>query len=170
MSSLMATNYNIDKSHTNIGFKIKYMMISNINEKFNDFEGTYSIDEKTNSVSSLNGIIKINSITTDDTDRDTHLKSEAFFNAEKYPLMSIVLVKQNATEALVKLTIKDTTRIVKMSINDISKSIKDPWSNIRTGFVLEDKIDRQDFNIKFNKILEAEGILVKSLVAIYENI
>ena len=166
ISSLMASNYKIDSSHTNVGFKVKHMMISNVNGKFTDFRGFYSLDEKTNQFTSLTGELKTKSLTTQNKDRDAHLKSNAFFDVQKYPKMTLKLIKQKDNIAFVELKIKDITKVIEMDIQGISKNIKDPWGNIRTAFVLEAKIDRQEFNITFNKVLEAGGLMVSNDVKI----
>jgi len=80
--------------------------------------------------------------------------------------MTLKLIKQKDNIAFVELKIKDITKVIEMDIQGISKNIKDPWGNIRTAFVLEAKIDRQEFNITFNKVLEAGGLMVSNDVKI----
>lgn len=166
ITSLYGASFNIDPSHTNIGFKVKHMMISNVNGKFNDFEGKFSIDDKTKRFTKLDGKVKVASITTANEKRDNHLKSADFFDVEKYPVMKLSLVEHTGDTALVDLTIKDVTKRIKMDVEDISGKVKDPWGNVRTAFVLEGKIDRQEFNIKFNKLIETGALMVGNDVKI----
>ncbi|QOY52234.1 YceI family protein [Candidatus Sulfurimonas baltica] len=166
VSGLFGSNFNVDPSHTNVGFKVKHMMISNVNGKFNSFEGTFSIDDSTKKFTKIDAKVKVASISTENEDRDKHLRSADFFDVEKYPQMKLKLVEHNGDTALVELTIKDVTKTIKMDVEDISGMVKDPWGNVRTGFVLEGKIDRQEFNIKFSKLIETGALMVGNDVKI----
>jgi polyisoprenoid-binding protein YceI len=84
-STLFGGTYNIDKSHSNVGFKVKHMMITNVYGKFDKFNGSFEYDAKTKKLTSLTGTIDVTSINTENTRRDNHLKSEDFFDAKKYP-------------------------------------------------------------------------------------
>ena len=110
LSTLYGADYKVDSSHSDVGFKVKHMMISSVKGSFENFSGTFSFDEKKKQFSSIEGIVEVKSLTTKDVKRDKHLKSAEFFNAEKYPEMKIKLIKQNANEATVELTIKDVTK------------------------------------------------------------
>jgi len=110
LSTLYGADYKVDSSHSDVGFKVKHMMISSVKGSFENFSGTFSFDEKKKQFSSIEGIVEVKSLTTKDAKRDKHLKSAEFFNAEKYPEMKIKLIKQNANEATVELTIKDVTK------------------------------------------------------------
>lgn len=164
VSSLFGSSFNIDSAHTNVGFKVKHMMISNVNGKFNEFKGKYSIDDRTKRFTKLEGRVSTASITTENEIRDNHLKSADFFDVVKYPEMKLKLVEHIGDTALVELKIKDVTKTVKMDVEEISDMVKDPWGNVRTAFVLKGKIDRQEFNIKFNKIVEAGGLMVANKI------
>jgi polyisoprenoid-binding protein YceI len=160
LSSLYATDYKVDSSHSDVGFKVKHMMISSVKGSFEKFSGTFSFDEKKKHFSNINGVVEVASITTKDQKRDKHLKSTDFFNAEKYPKMIIKLIKQSGNEASIELTIKDVTKTITMSIEEINGPIKDPWGNVRSAFELHGEINRKAFNIKFHKLLETGGLLV----------
>ncbi len=164
LSFLNAADYNVDTSHSDVGFKVKHMMISSVKGSFGKFGGSFTIDEKTKQFSAINGTVEVASITTKDEKRDAHLKSEAFFDAQKYPKMKLKLLKQSSDKATFELTIKDVTKVVTLDFEEISGTIKDPWGNTRLAFELHGKINRKDFNINFDKVLETGGLLVGDIV------
>jgi len=164
LSLLNAANYNVDASHSDVGFKVKHMMISSVKGSFEKFDGNFSIDEKTKHFSAINGTVEVESLTTKEAKRDDHLKSGDFFDVVKYPQMHLKLLKQSAEKATFELTIKDVTKVVTLDIEEISGTVKDPWGNTRLAFELHGKINRKDFNINFNKVLETGGLLVGDTV------
>ena len=163
VSTLFAGNYNVDKSHTNVGFKVKHMMISNVSGKFNDFKGTFEYDEKTKTLKNLNGEIDVKSINTENKKRDDHLRSADFFDAKKFPKITVTLNKIEDDTAYGKITIKNITKDIKLDF-DNGGTIKDPWGNYRAGFALSGKIKRKDFGITWNKVIEAGGVAVGDTV------
>lgn len=159
-SSLIGADYTVDKSHTTLGFKVRHMMVSNTKGTMDDFSGTFSYDPKTKKLSALNGTVNVASINTDDAKRDDHLRSDDFFDVTKYPTMRMRFVEQKGDKVTVALTMKDVTKNVVLEMDDASDAVKDPWGNTRSGFALEGKINRQDFNIKFSKMMETGGVMV----------
>ena len=166
LGSLQGANYTVDPTHSDVGFKVKHMMISNVKGSFGSFSGNFSIDEKTKVFSSLSGTVDVSTITTKDKKRDGHLKSADFFDVSKYPTMKLELLEQDANQARVKLTIKDVTKIVTMNVQEINGPVKDPWGYTRMAFELHGKINRKDFNVNFNQLLETGGLLVGDSVKI----
>ena len=164
LSLLNAANYNVDASHSDIGFKVKHMMISNVKGSFEKFDGSFSFDEKTKQFSAINGTVEVTSLTTQENKRDAHLKSKDFFDAQKYPKMHLKLLKQNGDKGTFELTIKDVTKVVTLDVEEVSGTVKDPWGNTRMAFELNGKINRKDFNINFNKLLETGGLIVGDTV------
>ncbi len=162
--ALFAGTYKVDTSHSNVGFKVKHMMVSNVIGKFDKFTGTFEYDEKTNSLKSLNGIVEVSSINTDDAKRDKHLKASDFFAAEKYPQITFKLDKVKDDKAYGKLTMKGVTKDVVLDVETSGGSVKDPWGNTRTGLSLSGKVNRYDYGIKYNSILEAGGVAVGEIV------
>lgn len=160
LGSLHGANYNVDVSHSDIGFSVKHMMISSVKGNFEKFSGTFEIDEKTKQFSAINGTVEVASINTKDAKRDAHLIDPDFFDVEKYPKMSLKLLKHSGDKATFELTIKDVTKVVTLDIDDISDTIKDPWGNTRMAFELEGEINRKDFNMNFNELLETGGLMV----------
>ncbi|WP_345977620.1 YceI family protein [Sulfurimonas sp. HSL3-7] len=159
-ASLFGADFSVDKAHTNIGFKVRHMMVSNTQGSFDDFSGSFSYDPKTRQLTALEGKVTVASVNTDEAKRDDHLRSPDFFDAEKYPAMTMKFVKQEGDKVTVALTIKDVTKNVVLEMDDASDAIKDPWGNTRVGFSLEGKINRQEFNITFSKLMETGGLVV----------
>ena len=163
VSTLFAGTYNVDKSHSNIGFKVKHLMISNVKGNFNEFKGSFEYDEKTKTLTSLNGEIQVASINTENKKRDDHLKSPDLFDQAKFPLITFKLTKIDGDEAYGDFTMKGVTKNIKLDF-DNGGTIKDPWGNERAGFALSGKIDRKDFGITWNKVLEAGGLTVGNII------
>lgn len=158
--TLFAGMYKVDIDHSNVAFKVKHMMISNVKGEFKKFNGTFEYDEKTKMLKSLKGEIDVDSISTDNAKRDAHLKSADFFDVKKYPMMSFVLTKVDGDTAYGKLTIHGITKEVKMELETSGVVVKDPWGNTRTGLSLSGKINRKDFGLIWNQVMEAGGVLV----------
>ncbi len=159
-SSLMATEYQVDAGHSTVGFKVRHMMVASVRGEFKEYQGKYDYDPVKKVIYSLEGTVKIASIDTGDKKRDDHLRSKDFFDVEKFPEMTLKLLKHDGDKALVNLTMKNITKQIEFKVEDLSGESKDPWGNIRSGFELNGKINRKDFNIMFNKILETGGIAV----------
>ena len=140
------------------------MMISNVKGNFEKFSGTFSLNEKTKHFSSIVGTVDVFSLNTKEAKRDGHLKNGDFFDVEKYPQMHLQLIKQDGARGTFNLTIKDITEIVTLDIEEISATVKDPWGNTRLAFELHGKINRKDFNMNFNEVLETGGLLVGDMV------
>ena len=162
-SALFAGTYNIDASHSNVGFKVKHMMISNVVGKFDNFNGTFEYDEKSNQLKSLVGNIEVNSINTENKKRDGHLKSADFFDAGKFENIKFELSKIEKDKAYGKLTLRGVTKDVELDFEN-NGSIKDPWGNTRVGLALSGKINRIDYGLKYNSVLEAGGVAVGEMV------
>lgn len=161
--ALFGGTYNIDASHSSIGFKVKHMMISNVKGNFKNFSGSFEFDEKTNTLKSFNGNVEVKSINTDNAKRDNHLQSSDFFAADKYPKITFKLEKIAGDKAYGKLTMRGVTKDVTLDYEN-NGSIKDPWGNTRVGIALSGKVNRLDYGIKYNSILEAGGVAVGKIV------
>lgn len=161
--ALYAGTYNVDIAHSHVGFKVKHMMISNVKGNFDQFSGNFEYDEKTNTIKSLSGTVIVNSINTDNEKRDAHLRADDFFAAVKYPNITFELNKVVGDTAYGKLTIRGVTKNVKLDL-EVNGMIKDPWGNTRVGLALAGKINRLDYGVKYNSVLEAGGVAVGETV------
>jgi len=162
-TALFAGNYSVDTSHTNAGFTVKHMMITNVTGKFNDVTGTFEFDEKTNTLKSINGEIVVASINTANEKRDEHLKAEEMFDVAKFPKITFKSTKIEKDAVYGDFTMKGVTKNIKLDL-ETSSVIKDPWGKQRTGFSLNGKIKRSDFGIVWNKALETGGVAVSDEV------
>ena len=162
-SALFAGTYNVDASHSNVGFKVKHMMISNVVGKFDTFNGSFEYDEKTKTLKSLVGEIDVNSINTENEKRDAHLKSAEFFSANEFNNIKFVLSKIDGDKAYGKLTMRGVTKDVTLDLEN-NGTIKDPYGNTRVGLALSGKINRMDYGLKYNAVLEAGGVAVDEIV------
>jgi len=166
LSSLFAAQFKVDVTHSHIGFKVRHMMVSNTKGEFQNFEGSYNYDADNKKLLFFKGTVEINSINTRDDKRDTHLKKPDFFDIEKYPTMRLKMVKHEGEKITFDLTIKKTTKRITFKIEDLSNEHKDPWGYIRTGFVITGKINRRDYGLNFQKVLDTGGIMVGNDVKI----
>ncbi len=172
-SVLAADSYQIDPVHSNIGFSVRHMVISNVKGNFTDFSGTILYDDKDISKSSVNVTIKTTSINTGNQYRDNDLKSGNFFEAEKYPEITFQSTKiDKAVEGfdlIGNLTMRGVTKEVKIPFNVLG-TVKDPYGNTRLGAEGTLTINRQDYGISFNKALDNGGLVVGNEVKIDLNI
>ena len=165
------TIWNLDASHSEIGFKVKHMMITNVSGSFGKFDvkaETYGDDFSTAAISFT---AETNSITTGSEQRDGHIYSPDFFDVENYPKMEFISSKleQITNDNYVlhgDLTIKDITKPVKLDV-EFGGSGKDPWGNEKVGFTIDGKIKRTEWNLNWNAALEAGGLLVSEDVKIH---
>ena len=164
-------NWNFDKSHTNIGFKVDHMVIAEVEGEFNSYEGTFSSPAEDNfEGSTISFTVDVNSINTDNKDRDNHLKSDDFFNAEKFPKItfkgkSMKKVDGKKYKLVGDVTMRDVTKEITLDV-EYNGTIKDPWGNTRSGFNLEGKVNRFDYGLKWNNLLETGSLVVGEIVTI----
>jgi polyisoprenoid-binding protein YceI len=148
-------NLIIDNAHSEIGFKVKHLMISTVKGNFTTFSG--GVDEKGEVSVSIN----VNSINTGNTDRDNHLKSADFFKAEEFPTMTFNSKNANlmSDQLLGELTIKGVTLPIVLDMEYNGKSV-DPWGNTKHGFEINGVINRNNYGLTWNTPLETGGVLV----------
>jgi len=160
----------IDTAHTKIQFKVKHLMISNVMGSFKEFEGKASMIENDFTTTKVDVTIKTASIDTEAPDRDAHLKSADFFDAEKYPEIifkgsGMTLKDEDNYELKGNLTIKDITKPITLSV-EYGGLMNDPWGNKKAGFSVTGEINRKDWGMEWNAALEAGGVLVGDKVKI----
>jgi polyisoprenoid-binding protein YceI len=165
------TAWNIDPAHSVAEFKVKHMMISNVKGQFAKVSGVLTLDESDLTNSRVEALIEAASLETRDAQRDTHLKSADFFDAEKFPTltfksMRISQVRDGELAVEGNLTIRGVTRKVLFSVEGPTPPAKDPWGNTRVAVSATTKINRKDFGLTWNATLETGGILVGDEVTI----
>ena len=162
------TTWTLDPSHSEITFKVKHMMISNVRGEFKSF--TASIDGEDFEKSTISATIDAESVFTNANDRDNHLKSADFFDVENYKQLtfagtSLKKVDDDEYKLTGVLTIKNVSKEVTFDV-EFGGINKDPWGNEKAGFSLSGKINRKDWGLNWNAALEAGGVLVSEEVKI----
>lgn len=172
METAVKTIWNIDPTHTEVQFKVKHLVISTVTGFFKKFSGAIESDTEDFDGASANFSVEIDSIDTNQTDRDNHLKSPDFFAAEEYPTMDfdgeLIKVSGNDYKLFGDLTIRGTTRKVDFPAV-LGGTMEDPYGNIKSGFEINGKINRKDFGLSWNAVTEAGGIVVSDEVKIQIN-
>jgi len=163
--------YMIDKPHTNVGFSVKHMVITNVKGNFGEFDGHIMFDENDMTKMSAKGTINVATIDTGNEQRDNHLRSEDFFHAEKYPTITFEskrVYKPEDEEGYVMvgdITIRGVTKEIEVPF-ELVGMVTDPQGNTRIGLEAETKINRQDFGLAWGKVLETGGLVVGDEVKI----
>jgi len=165
------TTWNVDAAHSVAEFKVKHMMISNVKGRFAKLSGTLSLDESGHQNSRVEVSAEAASIHTGDDQRDAHLRSPDFFDVEKFPTLkfkssSVRVVNEGELAVEGDLTIHGVTRKVTFAVEGPTPPAKDPWGNSRTAVSATAKINRKDFGLTYNAVLETGGILVGEEVTI----
>jgi len=174
-SLALASTWTIDPAHSDIGFKIRHMMISNVVGNFEQYTGTVEINEQELSKSTINVTIDTKSINTGITKRDDHLRSADFFDVAQYPTMTFVsrkaeVVGTDQFRITGDLTLHGVTKTVVLAVDGGGTEVKDPWGAIRRGATATTQINRKDFGLAWNALLESGGVLVGDEVKIVLNV
>ena len=153
----------LDASHTQVGFIARHLMVSKVRGRFTDYEGNIVVAENP-ADSSVEVHIKTASVNTNDEGRDNHLRSDDFFNAERYPELvfkstKFDFVADGSWKVTGDLTVRDVTRPVVLDV-EFEGVIQDPWGNQRIGFSATGELNRDEFGVSFNAALEAGGVVV----------
>ena len=160
--------WTIDPAHTNIHFKAKHLMITTVTGNFGEFTGSVESLGDDFSQGKFEFTAKVDSISTGNAERDGHLKSEDFFNAETYPELhfqskEVKSVDGDNFELIGDMTIRDVTKSVSLNI-EVGGIAKDPWGNLKAGFSFSGKMNRKDFGLKFHVVNEAGNLLVSDQI------
>jgi polyisoprenoid-binding protein YceI len=161
----LAGTWELDPAHTRLGFAVRHAMISTVRGSFTDISGGATLDPASPSASSATVTVQASSISTGSADRDAHLRSSDFFEAEKYPTLEFRSTEFRRTGdpstwiLAGDLTIKDVTKPVELTLTYLGDVI-DPWGNIKAGFEGRGQISRKDWGLTWNAALEAGGVLV----------
>ncbi len=163
METAVKTKWIIDTSHSEIAFKVKHMMISTVTGHFEDFNATVETESEKFIDADFNFTAKTGSINTKNKDRDTHLKSDDFFNVEKYPDMTFKSKSFDGSKLTGDLTIRDVTKEIKLDV-DFNGIAVDPYGQTKAGFEATGSINRKDFNLTWSAVTEAGSIVVSDTV------
>ena len=160
----MATKWLLDPTHSEITFKVKHMMISNVKGEFRNFNAEIESDDDTFQNATTTAYIDTDSIYTNNEDRDNHLRSADFFNAENNP--KITFETSSLNDGITgNLTVNGITKPINLDV-EFGGINKDPWGNTKAGFSFSGKINRKDFGLNWNSALETGGVLVSDEVKI----
>jgi polyisoprenoid-binding protein YceI len=164
----------IDPMHSELGFKIKHLMISHVSGTFGEYEANMETDNEDLSTAQIQATIKAASVSTNNKQRDHHLQNGDFFEVEKYPEISFQstrVEKLDHEQFIVhgNLTLKGITKPVKLNV-EYSGVTKDPWGGQRAGFTITGKIIRSEFGLSFNSVLETGGLALSDEVKIHSEI
>lgn len=165
------TVWKIDPQHTAAQFAVKHLMISTVRGEFRVQGGTVRWDDQDITKSSVEVTLATSTVNTGEAKRDEDLKSERFFDAAKYPVMTFKSrkVEQTGTGKLKvtgDLTIRGVTKEVELDVDGPSAPVKDPWGNTRAALSATAKINRQDFGVKWNATMDGGGVVVGDEVSI----
>lgn len=166
-----AATWTIDPTHSEVGFKVRHMMISNVRGTFSDVKGTVIYDPAHPTQASVDVTIQAASIDTGVSDRDDHLRGPDFFDVKKHPTItfrskSVEKAGPNKLRVRGDLTLLGVTREVVLNVDGPSSPVTDPWGNVRVGASATAEIDRTDFGMKWNKTLDTGGVVVGEKVQI----
>src|SRR4030095_9967404 len=169
----MAT-YKIDPTHSEITFKVRHLMITNVTGKFKKFDATSESDRDDFSDAVVTFEADVNSITTHNEQRDAHLKSDDFFNEEKYPKItfrSTSLKKESEEDYKLygNLTIRNITKPIELKVT-YNGNINDPWGSERAGFEIEGRVDRLEYGLKWNMLTDTGGMVAGKDVKLIVNV
>jgi polyisoprenoid-binding protein YceI len=161
---MATTKWAIDPTHSEIGFKVKHMMFTNVSGKFETYKATIATEDDNFENATIEFSGDINSINTGNIDRDNHLKSADFFDAEIHPKLTFksTSFKKVATdnyELIGDLNLHGVTKSVKFPV-ELSGIMTDPWGNTKVGLNILGKINRKDWGLNWNSALETGGVLV----------
>ena len=164
---MAASKWILDPSHSELQFKVKHLMITNVTGQFNVLAGTLETESDDFSSSKIEFTAETASINTGSEQRDGHLRSADFFDAEQFPTISFSADAYNAGSGKVtgQLTIHGITKPVTFEV-EFSGTNKDPWGNEKAGFSLSGKINRTDWDLSWNSALETGGVLVSEDVKV----
>lgn len=159
----MSTTWKIDNAHSEVAFKVKHMMISTVTGHFDSFDASLQADGENFNNAAVSFSAKIDSINTKNSDRDAHLKSDDFFNAEQFPEMKFVSKSFDGENLVGDLTIRDVTKEVALDV-EMSGIAVDPYGQTKVGFEIKGEINRKDFNLTWSAVTEAGNIVVSDKV------
>lgn len=171
---MATTTWAVDPAHSELQFKVKHLLISTVTGNFQELNGSVTAGDDNFDNAQVNFETSIDSLTTHNEQRDGHLKSADFFEADKFPKLSFASTGferkgDDSYELTGNLTIKGTTHPVTLAV-DYNGIAQDPYGNTKAGFELNGKINRKDFGLTWNALTEAGGMVVGEEVKLHGNI
>ena len=170
----MATTWKIDPTHSEVQFKVKHLMITTVTGYFETFDASFETEnDDVHTASNIQFTADINSISTNNEQRDTHLKSADFFNADEHEQLKFVGTnyEANGDEATVHgdLTIRGTTRPVTLKA-EYGGTVVDPYGQTKAGFTVSGKISRKEFGLVWNAVTEAGAVVVSDDIKLHAEV
>ena len=161
LTEIPTGTYSVDPAHSNVGFEVRHMGIATVRGAFKQFAGTV---DASGEYPSLSGSVEVSSIDTGESNRDGHLQSPEFFDAQQYPQITFhTTATELSSDGQITLdgeiTIKGVSRPIELT-GTLAENGQDPWGNERVGFEVDGTIDRRDFDLKWNQTLPNGNLLV----------
>lgn len=174
MSTITAAKWALDTTHSEITFKVKHLVISTVTGKFNKFDAEIESENDNFDGAEIRFEADINSIDTNNEDRDNHLKSDDFFNASQFPKLvfksrSFRKFGENEFKLIGDLTIRDHTRTVELDV-EYGGTVVDPYGQTKAGFEVTGKINRKEFGLSWSAVTEAGNLVVSEDVKLIMNV
>jgi polyisoprenoid-binding protein YceI len=171
---MTTTKWAIDPIHSEIQFKVKHLMISNVTGQFNKFKGTVETTGDDFTTAKAQFTADIDSISTNSEQRDAHLQNSDFFDAQNHPQLvfesdKLEMISEDNYKLHGRLTMRGTTKNIVLDA-EFGGITQDPWGNTRTGFSISGKINRKDFGVSFGMVSETGGVLLGDEVKISASI
>jgi polyisoprenoid-binding protein YceI len=171
---MTTTKWVLDPKHSELGFKIRHLMISHVSGFFKNFSAEAETEDIDFSTAKINLTVEMNSIFTNNEQRDAHLLNSDFFEVEKYPELKFKSTKIEKTDSETyvlygELTMKGISKPVILNV-EFNGLTKDPWGGERAGFAIAGKIKRSDWGVNFNSVLETGGVALSDEVKINSDI
>ncbi|MGN7819791.1 YceI family protein [Chitinophaga sp. 22536] len=168
------TTWKIDPTHSDVQFKVKHLMITTVTGQFGTFDATMQTEGSDFSSANITFSADINSVTTQNAQRDQHLLAGDFFDAAQYPKLQFVSkevkkIDDETYKLIGDLTIRDNTRPVELNV-EFGGEVVDPWGQTKAGFELSGKINRKDFGLTFNATTETGGVLLSDEVKLLASV
>lgn len=171
---MATTKWTLDASHSEIQFKVRHMMISNVSGEFQKFDASVETEGDDFTTAKINFTADVDSITTKNEQRDGHLKSPDFFDAANHPQLKfegtkLEKVDDESYKLHGNLTIRETTKPVTFDV-EYGGTIVDPWGATRAGFTIDGKVNRKEYGLQWQALTEAGGLVVGDDVKIHANV
>lgn len=160
------TTWKIDPTHSEVEFKVKHMMISTVNGRFDEFDGKVETTSDDFKNAQFSFSANIDSINTKNNDRDTHLKSDDFFGAENHPKLTFTSKSFDGKKMVGDLSIKGVTKEIELDA-EYNGTAVDPYGQTKAGFEFEGQINRKDYGLSWNAVTEAGSIVVSDKVRLF---